>query len=1033
MVKRHRWIKLPLRLSRRATVIIAFIFFLLLLIAVIWTQRRPIVADYIRGELERRGVHATYRVTRVGPGIGRIENVVIGNPGRPDLVVKWLEIRMVWGLSGPKLSLVKARGVRLYGKIEGRKLYLGEVDKLLPRPTGKPFEFPDLNIDLADAVMMLGAKAGRLTVAVEGKGNLAKSFDGKIAAKASRLMIGGCAVDGMTAFAKVAIVNQQPKLQGPLRARRLLCRDAGIDLANPVLNITTEASRALDSWKGGVTLLAPGARAGGLVSAHTSLRGRYAVSFGKGSFSLVANASAKGVGDGGRAIQPVTNALSAVAGTPVGPIGGALATAVRRASSDFDAIASLRLAYGPGYGGLRVERLSAISRSGARLGLESGEGLTYYWAGGRVRANGEFSLAGGGFPAIRARFMQPRGAAFMQGEATVAPFASGNARIALAPIRFGAEQGGATYIETAAVLSGPFNDGHIRNLSFPIEGAFKKGGFVFGEHCIIASFESLRAANLSLGRARLPLCPVGRALVWKNENGPVQGSADIRSMQLAGKLGETPITLASGRTRFDLADQSFTSSSIQARLGQADSVNRLDLDRVTGSFNARGVAGALMGGAGKVANVPLLFSNARGEWSMNGGDFAMNGSLMVADEVDPSRFYPLVSNDFRLTLADNEIKAGGWLSDPETGMRITQVAIDHSLDTGNGRAVLDVPGVKFDPEGYQPEKLTRMTTGAVALVDGTVTGAGQISWNEQGVTSTGAFSTEGMNLAAPFGPVEGLTTTINFTDLLGLVSAPDQLVKVNLIRSGINVFDGVVRYQALPQSHIRVESGRWPFMGGELALDETILDFSQPSTKKLVFRVQGLDAATFIQQMEFANINAVGTFDGVVPMEFSQSGGRIVDGYLVARAPGGNLSYIGIVSEQTLGTYGKLAFDALKSLRYDKFEIKLDGSIDGEFLVSIELDGIGRNASPSRGITGYIMDQLAKLRLEFNISMRGPFRALIGTARSFSDPSLLIQPALPKEFQGQPSKVRQLPKTESLKQPEEDTTTIQRKESEGVQ
>jgi hypothetical protein len=177
-------------------------------------------------------------------------------------------------------------------------------------------------------------------------------------------------------------------------------------------------------------------------------------------------------------------------------------------------------------------------------------------------------------------------------------------------------------------------------------------------------------------------------------------------------------------------------------------------------------------------------------------------------------------------------------------------------------------------------------------------------------------------------PVEGLTTTVHFTDLLGLTSAPGQVAEMDLVRSGVDVYDGRVTYQLQPNYHVAIESGRWPFAGGELFLQPTILDFSQESTKYLTFRVVGLDAASFIQQMEFSNIAATGTFDGLIPMQFDQSGGRIVDGRLSARTPpGGTLSYIGELSDRDLGAYGILAFNALKSLRYSKFDLTLNGSL----------------------------------------------------------------------------------------------------------
>ena len=159
---------------------------------------------------------------------------------------------------------------------------------------------------------------------------------------------------------------------------------------------------------------------------------------------------------------------------------------------------------------------------------------------------------------------------------------------------------------------------------------------------------------------------------------------------------------------------------------------------------------------------------------------------------------------------------------------------------------LDVPGLTFGPN-LQPEELTRLTEGVIALVNGTISGHGQINWAAGGkVTSTGDFTTASLDLAAPFGPVTGMAGTIHFSDLLGLTTPPGQVMTVRSINPGILVENGVIRYQLLPNQLVKVERGEWPFMGGRLILDETVLNFAHPSAKRLTFEVVGLDAHTFV-------------------------------------------------------------------------------------------------------------------------------------------------------------------------------------------
>jgi hypothetical protein len=462
-------------------------------------------------------------------------------------------------------------------------------------------------------------------------------------------------------------------------------------------------------------------------------------------------------------------------------------------------------------------------------------------------------------------------------------------------------------------------------------------------------------------------------------------------------------------------DKSFVMNDLAVRLGQAATPILFNARTLQGTFRGSGINGTFSGGTSTIGNVPLALSDIGANWRLYDGDLTARGSLLVSDRAPDPRFNPLRSNDFRFRLGGNKVIAGGSLVHPGTGTRVANVDMEHALSQGRGHADLVVPGLTFN-EGFQPDELTRLTEGVIALVRGTVTGRGRIDWTGSGnVTSTGEFSTANMDLAAPFGPVSGLTTTVRFSDLLGLETEPGQVATVASINPGILVENGVIRYQLLSNQMVKIERGEWPFMGGRLVLQETILNFGRPSAKRLTFEVIGLDAKTFVDTLGFDQIEATGVFDGVLPMIFDDNGGRIVGGRLDSRPPGGSLSWVSPMPG--LGFAQRIAFEAIRDLRFRSMIIRLDGDLAGEFAARLSIDGValGQTNRTQRIVRGL----LSRVPIKLNVNIRGPFRALIGTAKSLSDPRQIISDVLPQPLEDVPGIVTE------VRRREEETTATQ--------
>jgi hypothetical protein len=180
-------------------------------------------------------------------------------------------------------------------------------------------------------------------------------------------------------------------------------------------------------------------------------------------------------------------------------------------------------------------------------------------------------------------------------------------------------------------------------------------------------------------------------------------------------------------------------------------------------------------------------------------------------------------------------------------------------------------------------------------------------------------------------------------------------------------------------------------MGGQLLMRPLTMNFSQPEERRYVFEIIGLDAATFVSEMELSNLSATGTFDGTVPIVFDTNGrGRIEGGMLVAREGGGNIAYIGELTYENLGTMGNYAFSALRSLDYRQMLVGLGGELDGEIVTRFEFDGVRQGAGASQN---FVTRRLAKLPIRFKVNVRSEnFYELATMVRSFWDANYVRRP-----------------------------------------
>ncbi|MBV7260157.1 intermembrane phospholipid transport protein YdbH family protein [Erythrobacter crassostreae] len=1012
---RSNWLSLPRKRRWRALLLVLAL--LGAAVVVLWVTREQIAGNVIEGELDRLGLPASYDIVSITPQKQILRNFVIGDPDRPDLSIEELVVNLDYSWAGPVAGRIEVVRPRLYGSYRSGVLSFGALDPVVFAESDEPAGLPALDIAVHDGRALIETDFGNIGAKLSGEGPLDSGFVGKLAATAPNMDAEGCLARSATVYGDLTTNNGAPSFSGPVRLRDLLCK--GVSVASADANANISLTDDFTTAGGDLSISAREIGYSGNISSE--LDGDVRLGWGAGGLNVSHDFTAKRLASAFGTVQEVRvdGALRSdgsleridwnadVTGAGVS-MGGDLSSIVAeaKASSEGSLIASLLEKFEKNFANAAANSdLSAavtIRRNEDAITVVVPEGrltdgggnpllaisrLSWTSAGSGARLSGNFLTGGEGLPRINGRMEQSRGGDLVLRMA-MAEYASGADRIVIPRLQVSQARSGAFDFDGIINADGAIPGGTVTALDLPIEGSWSaSNGLFIGERCSRIRFGALSLYELSLEGRTLALCPQSGAMLRYSD--ALEVSVATQAIELAGSVAGSPAVVSAETVSFSYPGN-FELSGLAAVIGADDSAIRLRAHSLSG--DGEGLSGSFSGGEASLDFVPLDLSTMSGQWAYRDEALVFDESTFTLSEriEGEARFEPLFARDATLTLAGNDLSARAALLHPGSERLITQVDVDHNLGTGEGRALIDVPGVVLDDK-LRPEDLSYLAKGVIAFADGTVSGNGSVEWTEDTISSGGTFGTERLDLAATFGPIDGLRGSIEFTDLINLTTAPDQVIEIGSINPGIEVLGGMVVYSMTGGELISVKDARWPFMGGELSLNPVDIRYGVQGEQLYVFDIIGLDAATFIAQMELTNLGASGTFDGSVPILFDDQGnGTIGTGLLVSRPPGGNVSYIGELTYEDMGAITNFAFQSLRSLDYKQMSIGLDGSLAGEIVTSFKIDGVQQGKDASRNL---VTRQLASLPIRFNINVRSQnFYQLATMVRSFFAPELLGNP-----------------------------------------
>ena len=163
---------------------------------------------------------------------------------------------------------------------------------------------------------------------------------------------------------------------------------------------------------------------------------------------------------------------------------------------------------------------------------------------------------------------------------------------------------------------------------------------------------------------------------------------------------------------------------------------------------------------------------------------------------------------------------------------MTDVTIDHRLSTGDGEAILDVPGIRFGagPAARRADPPDRRRHRAWSTARCQRAGADRLERQRQGHLDRRFHAPTTWTSPRRSARSPGMSGTIHFTDLLGLETAPGQTLTLegDQPRHPRREWRASVT-SCCPTSWSRSSAANGRSWAARLILQETILNFGRPS------------------------------------------------------------------------------------------------------------------------------------------------------------------------------------------------------------
>jgi len=313
-------------------------------------------------------------------------------------------------------------------------------------------------------------------------------------------------------------------------------------------------------------------------------------------------------------------------------------------------------------------------------------------------------------------------------------------------------------------------------------------------------------------------------------------------------------------------------------------------------------------------------------------------ALSLRHTGQPPLFKPLTLNTHVKLLEKHLSFDSAVFNTSAQPIKLLQAKGQIDVTSRNGTAILNVPGLAFTQNGFQPKDLSPILN-IFEQVSGDVKAQANLRLNQGNLTASGRLDLDDASLATDTLLLEGLKTSLAFTNLWPPRTEPEQTITLDRLSSGLSLGKPEMRV-SINEDQITLHQFEAQVIEGRVRVEHVQINPNAPR-HDVRLQLEHINLKKLFDLIALDGLSGTGTVSGNIPLSIEGQTIRVHDGLLESERPG-TLWFRSQKARNALAGAGEqvdLLLKVLSNFHYNHLSLRLNQQTGGNAIVHLKIKG----------------------------------------------------------------------------------------------